>query len=154
MERTYFSVALSKCKSTSNTQLRKSSSWHCVNTVTNVESAHKYWNEKGKTKWEALVSAVFCTYLNPKWLVVFQGMCCGFVCVCESRGWPFLPVREHRITLDQTTGQFGELRPILCCSSTTDLLTPWENCLAEQQVSLQSIDQINSIEDVIKWEEE
>lgn len=47
-----------------------------------------------KSKWEALVSVLFCTYLNLKQLLVFQGICCGFVCGFESRCWRVLPVVE------------------------------------------------------------
>lgn len=38
-----------------------------------------------KSQWEALVSALYHTCFNPKGLVVFWGICCGFVCVFQSR---------------------------------------------------------------------
>lgn len=39
---------------------------------------------RGKSQWEALVSALYHICLNPKGLVVFWGICCRFVCVPEQ----------------------------------------------------------------------
>lgn len=64
-----------------------------------------------------------------------------------------------KTTLDELLDSLIGLNRLLQCSSTTDLLTPRESCLPEQQVSLQPAIQMYSIElpltleNVMKWEE-
>lgn len=77
---------------------------------------------RGKSKWESLVSALFCTYLIQGDFWYFRG---SAVDLCVYPGAEVgLFFQWWKITLDELLDSSISLNRLLRCSSTTDLLTP------------------------------
>lgn len=77
---------------------------------------------RGKSKWEALVSALFCAYLIQDAFWYFRGSAVGLCVYPGAEVGRFF--QWWKITLDELLDSSISLNRLLQCSSATDFLTP------------------------------